>query len=177
MTNVQPWKTPMFAYGVNTNIEHLLHRCPAWNSKWMPAVLPDHEMRFSKVYPRAETSYCNIKRRPGSEAYGVMLWLDEDSFARIDRYEGFPVHYERKLVTAICGGRSMRCWTYWSRHRSNRHAPHDTYMRNVMRGLIEYAQAPESYICELLESLRLPGTPIAGDAGPGLLLDMLQCRR
>lgn len=172
----QPWKIPMFAYGVNTNIEHLLYRCPAWNQQWKPATLPDHEMRFNKVYPRSPVSFCNIKRTPGSQTYGVMLWLDAASFDAIDRYEGYPIHYDRKLVTAICDDQPLRCWVYWSRHRNNRRAPHDTYLRNVMRGLIEFAQAPDHYVQELLESLPLP-TPMAGHAGPELLLSMLECRR
>lgn len=145
----------MFAYGVNTNVEHLAHRCPNWSGKWKPAILPDHTMRFDKAYPGSFTSFCNIKRQPGATTYGILLWLDPESFALIDAYEGYPRHYDRRLVDVICDGKPLQAWAYWSKHRNGRLNPSDVYFRNVMRGLVCDAQAPDHYIDELVGSLGL----------------------
>lgn len=150
----KPWTLPMFAYGVNTNIRHLKKRCPSWGSTWCSAQLDDHRMRFEKAYPGAVNSYCNIREEPGSRVHGVLLWLDEDSFRRIDSYEGFPVHYGRKLVTVLSRkAGEQQAWAYFSDHVDPSLPPTPTYFRNVMEGLAA-SGAPRRYLDRLAEEVR-----------------------
>lgn len=146
LRNPEPWTLPMFAYGVNTNIQHLKLRCPEWDGQWCSARLDGHRMRFEKAYPGAMTSFCNIQEEPDAVVFGVLLWLDEHSFKMIDSYEGFPKHYDRKLVvveTRRLG--QQKAWVYFSEHVDASLPPSRTYYRNVMAGL-KGSGAPKFYL-------------------------------
>lgn len=148
-----PWELPQFAYGVNTNIDHLRDRCPGWTGAFTTATLPDYRMRFNKAYPGAETTYCNIEPREGSVVHGVLLWLDRESFLRVDSYEGFPRHYQRRLVVATDDqGIDQLAWAYYSQFVDNRLRPSDHYLENVIAGL-RAAKVPAEYLSEVLGSI------------------------
>lgn len=145
----KPWTVPMFAYGVNTNIRHLKMRCPEWEGQWCAAWLNGHRMRFEKAYPGAMTSFCNIQEQEDSRVYGVLLWLDQHSFKMIDSYEGFPKHYDRKLVVVETRRVGVqKAWVYFSDHVNASLPPSRTYFRNVMEGLAG-SGAPRIYLDEI----------------------------
>lgn len=150
----RPWNQPMFAYGVNTNIAHLKMRCPDWEGQWCSAWLPDYRMRFEKAYPGATTSFCNVQESEGSIVYGVLLWLDADSFKQIDSYEGYPKHYDRKLVTVQSKrAGEQKAWVYFSDHVNPSLPPSAAYFRNVMQGLAG-AGAPQRYLDLIAQDAR-----------------------
>lgn len=151
-----PWELPQFAYGVNTNIDHLRSRCPEWAPRFEPATLSGYRMRFDKAYPGAGTSFCNIHLDPDSTVFGVLLWLDRDSFRRVDRFEGFPIHYHRELVVANdVNGTEVLAWAYVSGHTDRALAPSRHYLEAVLAGLRE-RQAPEAYLSEVLATIPKP---------------------
>ena len=127
----RPWKLPIFSYGVNTNIDQVKLRCPDWNGRWTPAMLPDYRMSFSKQYPRTQQTYCNIEASPGDYVHGCLLWLDPTSFRALDRFEGYPVHYQRVKLHAPSG---QPCWAYISDHKG-KGAPSVEYYESVIDGL------------------------------------------
>lgn len=148
-----PWELPQFAYGVNTNIDNLRARCPEWTGGYEPATLSGYRMRFNKAYPGASTTYCNIQQHPGSTVYGVLLWLDEASFRRVDRFEGFPIHYHRELVTVTDSQDvGVMAWAYASDHTDDTLRPCDSYLEAVLAGLL-LREAPDAYLEEVVGAI------------------------
>lgn len=140
----------MFAYGINTNILNLAQRCPDWPGQYATGWIENHQMRFEKAYPGSDRTFANIRPRQGGRVYGIVLWLDEASFQAVDRFEGYPKHYERKRVIAHVNGLGMEaCWAYWSDHVDHVLPPSVDYYLGVLQGLQE-ANAPEEYLRSLI---------------------------
>jgi gamma-glutamylcyclotransferase len=138
---------PLFSYGINTNINSVQRRCPNWAGAWEPAVLPGWKMTFSKVFGDAGISYCNIEPAPGEKVFGVLLWVDSRSLSHIDRFEGFPIHYDRQSVAVDAeGGRTIQAQAYVSDHTDHTRRPTDDYLDGVLEGLARFAQAPDHYL-------------------------------
>ena len=146
----EPWRLPVFSYGVNTALKHVGHRCPEWDGQWAPAFLDGHRMRFEKAYPGSGHTYCNVRPEPGQRVFGALLWLDQESFRSIDLYEGFPTHYQRKHVTVHVDGLGFEsAWVYHSEHIDGDLPPAVSYYTEVLRGLIDIG-APSQYVEDVI---------------------------
>jgi len=81
--------TYYFAYGMNTNLYEMQHRCP--NAENMGAAyLDDHKMVFKY--------HADMIKTPGHTAPGVLWKITDQCLASLDMLEGFPVYYNRKTV-------------------------------------------------------------------------------
>ena len=65
-------------------------------------------------YERARGKHYFICPRTGSSTDGLLLLdLNERDFATLDEYEEIPTLYTReKIIVAIDGSASVRCWVY-----------------------------------------------------------------
>lgn len=146
----EPWRLPVFSYGINTALNQVSYRCPEWDGQWAPAFLDGYRMRFEKAFPGSGHTYCNVRHEPGQRVFGALLWLDESSFRSIDIYEGFPVHYQRKRVTVHAEGMGFEAaWVYHSDHVNSELPPAVDYYAGVLKGLIDIG-APEQYVEEVI---------------------------
>ena len=81
-----------FAYGSNMNIEQMNNRCPNGFEKIANGELLDYNFGFDK------SGYANIKETKGFKVLGVVYNLTETCLNNLDGYEGYPNHYNRKIV-------------------------------------------------------------------------------
>lgn len=78
-----------FAYGSNLHIGQMAARCPA-AEQVMPAKLKDWRLTFRMV--------ADIVPHKGQEVHGALWKITSDCERALDRYEGFPNLYIKKIV-------------------------------------------------------------------------------
>jgi gamma-glutamylcyclotransferase (GGCT)/AIG2-like uncharacterized protein YtfP len=81
-----------FAYGSNMNHEHMKHRCP--KAKYLrKMILPDYELVFRSV--------ADVQEAPGKKVEGALFEITKDCEKALDRYEGYPNLYTKRVVDNI----------------------------------------------------------------------------
>ena len=94
----------------------------------------------------ASHSLCNIEPCPGSNVYGVLLWVDNKTLEQLDGFCGFPHYYDRWTVDVEAEGRTERAHVYGSSQVNRELTPTHQYLTTILSGLRSCAQAPESYL-------------------------------
>jgi gamma-glutamylcyclotransferase (GGCT)/AIG2-like uncharacterized protein YtfP len=92
-----------FAYGSNMDITQMRYRCP----KSVPigaAVL--------RNYALVERQFADIDYSPGNAVHGLLWRVSSDCLKCLDRYEGYPHAYTRKLVNVSCKKAKVRAVVY-----------------------------------------------------------------
>lgn len=79
-----------FAYGSNMDVEQMKFRCPEATLKG-PAILSDYKL--------TERLFADIDESAGGAVSGLLWSITEKDLQALDRYEGFPTLYDRKVVT------------------------------------------------------------------------------
>lgn len=92
-----------FAYGSNMNIQRARLRIPGAVTVGRATL---------RGYALHERLYADIGRYAGKDVEGVLYRVCESHLRELDRFEGAPRIYERRLVTVHCGAAPVRCWTY-----------------------------------------------------------------
>ena len=92
-----------FAYGSNMNRLRAGLRIPGALDIGR-AELPDWKV--------IERLYADAVPAKGKTAEGVLYRIGDEELATLDRYEGYPAVYDRKVVTTIWRGRPVRAWVY-----------------------------------------------------------------
>ena len=81
--------TYYFAYGMNTNLYEMRHRCPDAENLGV-GYLDDHKMVFKY--------HADMIESPGHTAPGVLWKITDRCLESLDMLEGFPVYYNRRTV-------------------------------------------------------------------------------
>lgn len=92
-----------FAYGMNTNVGEMAHRCPQARSLGQ-ARLPGYQFTFNR-----HADIMNV----GNESCDGVLWeITEDCLVSLDVLEGYPYYYTRFEVDVEWQGKTVRAITY-----------------------------------------------------------------
>ena len=87
-----------FAYGSNMNPQRLKDRKVSF-SKREPAIMKDHELFFNKQASRnPKEGYANFAPKEGKYVEGALYEVYEEAIQELDRCEGYPKHYDRKII-------------------------------------------------------------------------------
>lgn len=116
----------MFAYGMNTNRASMKIRCP--NAVYIGnGVLKNH--RFDFRY------HADVRPDFEYDVEGALWELDAKSLELIDRAEGYPVYYTRKIENIVANGKIIPAWVYKmvDLYEPLRNPP-DHYWTNVLLG-------------------------------------------
>ena len=62
-----------------------------------------------------ERLYADIvpSKREGAAVEGILYRVGAEELEALDRYEGYPAVYDRKVVTVLWRGRPVKAWTYF----------------------------------------------------------------
>lgn len=104
-------KTFYFAYGSNMNLKKMVDLGCAI-SFLRAAELRNYELVFNKrSYKDPSVGFANIV---GSDkrVEGVLYEILEEDLLKLDKIEGCPKHYHRKMVEVICDNRHVNALTY-----------------------------------------------------------------
>ena len=99
----------VLAFGSNLNEARMAYRCPGAVPVGT-ALIKDHQL----VFRRSATGfYASIDVDPGSQTPAVVWKLSKANLRRLDKFEGYPVCYDRKRITTwvrwFDTGRGSKC--------------------------------------------------------------------
>ena len=118
-----------FAYGSNINLHQMDCRCPDATVVG-PVSLENYELLF-----RA-SGVATIAPREGGKVHGLLWSLTPECERSLDRYEGYPRFYDKKMVTVRDGlGRSLSVMAYIMDERFQvPELPTKTYYNGILEG-------------------------------------------
>lgn len=93
-----------FAYGMNTNLDHMTTRCPG-ASVIGAAKLVDHKFRFAY--------HADIMPEDNSTVDGVLWLITKECLISLDLLEGYPRYYNRKIVDIEYKNQHYFSWVYY----------------------------------------------------------------
>ena len=130
--------TLYFAYGSNINLGQMEYRCPD-ASVVGPVVLEGWELLFRRG------GFATIAPKEGETVQGLLWSITQSCERSLDRYEGYPRFYDKKMVTVRDSeGRSLSVMAY------------------IMDDRFREPMLPtESYYNGILEGYRQNGLPVA----------------
>lgn len=134
-----------FAYGSNMNHKQMQERCP--DSRFIKAVcLNNAGFRYdgrSKTWD--DKAVANIVSSDGEKVWGGLFEVSGNDLAELDRCEGFPKSYGKKIVQVIdIEGNVYDAWVYF-RIGEIEGEPSEKYRNVVLEGA-NNCNLPDDYI-------------------------------
>ena len=102
-TMSSPEEVYYFAYGSNMNDQQMAHRCPG-AKKVGHGVINNYKL--------VERLYADIEKCEGSKVDGLVWLLNEDHKKSLDKYEGYPVRYDRHDVEVVLSDKKVTAIVY-----------------------------------------------------------------
>ena len=121
--------TLYFAYGSNINLGQMDYRCPD-ASVVGPVVLEGWELLFRRG------GFATIAPKEGETVHGLLWSLTRSCERSLDRYEGYPRFYDKKMVTVRDSeGRSLSVMAYIMDDRFREPMlPTESYYNGILEG-------------------------------------------
>lgn len=117
-----------FAYGMNTNVAQMAHRCPNAVSLGV-AELPGYELVFRGC--------ADIRPNPASGMVGILWDITGDCLAALDVLEGYPTYYTRFRVSVFHKGKWKSALVY-KMNNGDIFPPNAGYLRMLFEGYSEH---------------------------------------
>jgi gamma-glutamylcyclotransferase (GGCT)/AIG2-like uncharacterized protein YtfP len=114
-----------FAYGMNTNLDEMVRRCPGAVSLG-PAWINDYEFVFR--------THADIEYVPGAICYGVLWDIDLAALRALDALEGFPYYYTRFNVRVHTDSYFVSALVYQMNDQTGVAMPGKHYLDMVTEG-------------------------------------------
>jgi gamma-glutamylcyclotransferase len=101
-----------FAYGSNMDQRQMKERCP--DSVLLgKAVAKNYQLVFTIFSPKRLCGCADIVASKNNSVWGLLYLLLPEDLARLDIYEGHPVHYKRFTVSVVDDlGKIIQAETY-----------------------------------------------------------------
>lgn len=122
-----------FAYGSNMNTNQMNNRCLNGFEKISNGKLLNYEFGFDK------SGYANIREFNDKIVFGVIYKLTKSCLNNLDQYEGYPDHYNRRIVKIqnIYDNQFIDSYVYIeSKDQFNGNA-NQSYLDIILNGAIE----------------------------------------
>ena len=118
-----------FAYGSNINLEQMGYRCPD-ATVIGPVTLENYELLFRRG------GFATIAPCEGGKVHGLLWSITPECERSLDRYEGYPRFYDKRIVTVRDGeGRSLSDMAYIMDERFREPMlPTTTYYNGILEG-------------------------------------------
>jgi gamma-glutamylcyclotransferase (GGCT)/AIG2-like uncharacterized protein YtfP len=114
-----------FAYGMNTNLDSMQHRCPTavcLGAAW----IDNYEFVFR--------THADIQKKSGSICYGVLWDITRADLKSLDALEGYPYYYNRFRVRVNLGDHFVYALTYQMTDQDYIQEPGNGYLQMVTEG-------------------------------------------
>ena len=130
------------AYGSNLDKEQMKYRCPSARP-----VQSGYLDNWQLIYRGSKTgAYASIHYKKGCRV-PVGLWeITKHDERFLDRYEGYPIFYQKKnIFVHLGGGSKVKAMVYIMRSDASPGAPSKQYLRTILRGYADFG-LDESYL-------------------------------
>jgi gamma-glutamylcyclotransferase (GGCT)/AIG2-like uncharacterized protein YtfP len=118
-----------FAYGMNTNVSGMRHRCPAAISMGSSALL-NYDFRFAH--------HADVVPQVGAKTVGVLWEITDQCLESLDRLEGYPTYYDRKIVQVLHKNEIYDALVYFMQPGSQEASPGQSYWDCLIEGYKEH---------------------------------------
>jgi len=126
-----------FAYGSNMNAERMRERGVRFCRRER-AILEGYRLVFNKIASRdRKEGYANIVKDKDSHVEGVLYEIVDEDIQKLDRYEGYPCHYDRqKLKVKLAGGETVEAVVYIANEKMTAEGlkPTKEYLNHLLKG-------------------------------------------
>ncbi len=123
------------------NLDHMRRLC-GWHFKLHgSASLENYE------FGPDTRGYANIRPKAGSKVFGVLYELDEVSLKALDKFEGYPIVFNRAEVkVSDMSGKPHKAWAY-TEHEDSFGGDYikQDYLKRVIAGALEN-RLPEEWV-------------------------------
>jgi len=126
-----------FAYGMNTNRDEMLYRCPSAVALGR-AVLPGYRFEFK--------SFATIVPSPKDSVEGVLWTITKTDELALDMLEGYPKFYDKKTVSVDHKDQSYIAMTYIMSPREQSYPPTDGYYSMVSEGYQQFGLSQQQLL-------------------------------
>jgi gamma-glutamylcyclotransferase len=132
-----------FAYGSNMNQVQMLDRCPG-AILLGPAVLEGYRLAFTIFSPTRQCGCADVIPSEGNGVHGLVYELNDADAARMDEFEGVPIHYRRIPVEVFLNEKKMEAFTYEVVNKTEGLIPSADYL-GLLKSAAESFQFPLKY--------------------------------
>ncbi|KAA6406891.1 MAG: hypothetical protein FRX48_09389 [Lasallia pustulata] len=170
-----PQTTYYFGYGSNLWLDQMRRRCPSSNHIGI-AILHDWKWII------CDRGYANVIPSPGDSVWGMVYILSAHDEAYLDRNEGVPTIYQKKLINIDfmpkngCGVDrvTIEGLVYVDVERTRVAAIEEEYVYRMNQGIRDAVQMgmPEEYVARCLR----PFIPTEDPPGAGEVVDPFAVR-
>ena len=126
-----------FAYGSNMDGDRLRERGVSF-SRRQRAVLEGYRLVFNKRSSRnPREGYANIVEDEGCVVEGILYEIADEDIEKLDRYEGYPQHYDRqKVKVRLQSGDVTEAAVYIARQEMTAEGlkPSREYLSHLLKG-------------------------------------------
>lgn len=129
-----------FSYGSNMDKNQMLERKCIFHKSYR-AILKDYKLVFNKKSEKIpQITFANIEASKGDIVEGVLYEIDDIKY--LDKYEGYPTHYDRIEIELESNDKKIKAWVYIAQDEwiTNLGKPSKEYMYHLLEGR-EYLSA------------------------------------
>jgi len=132
-----------FAYGSNMNHKQMAERCPG--SCFVKRVyLEGYKFIYDGYSDTRKGAVANIIEENGNIVWGGLFEIKEDDLRSLDRYEGYPRFYDKKIVKVKDEASNVYdAWVYF-RTGMKQNRPSEVYRMVVLEGAKD-CNLPDEY--------------------------------
>ncbi|PIE66050.1 MAG: gamma-glutamylcyclotransferase [Deltaproteobacteria bacterium] len=132
-----------FAYGANLEGTQMRRRCPSARLVGA-AILDGYRLGFAGRSASWGGGVAALFRDPGNTVIGVIWAPTEEDLHDLDRYEGHPHAYRRKLLLVRAGGPRRWRVNVYVKETAEQTTPSDAYVKVIWRAYREHGFDPLS---------------------------------
>lgn len=126
-----------FAYGSNMNPERMRQRGIEF-SRREHVILNGWRLVFNKIASRnPKEGYANIEPDEEGVVEGILYEIQDSDLEKLDRYEGYPNHYNRiKVKVKLNNVQEVEAITYIAQHDKIKSGlkPSKDYLNHLLKG-------------------------------------------
>lgn len=126
-----------FVYGSNMNQERMKQRGINFSLR-KRAIIRGYRLEFNKLASRnPQEGYANIAPDEDETVEGILYEIPDSDLSKLDRYEGYPDHYNRiKVKIKLDDGQEMEVITYVAQPDKVRKKlkPSREYLNHLLKG-------------------------------------------
>jgi len=131
-----------FAYGSNMTMKRLLERDLKPLATVGVGCLDHWRIRFNKKsYKNPDNGFANIEPFWGDRVYGVVFGIRTEDLGKLDKFEGYPNHYQRTMLRIRVGESFYDCVSYIANRKwttSKRLRVDESYKEYIDIGMREH---------------------------------------
>lgn len=135
------------AYGSNLNKSHFFKICPSAKILGVTLLL-DKTLVFKGS--DEEYSYLTIEEEIGSCVPVAVFEISSFDLLRLDKYEGYPMLYLKKMISLDIGGNSIEAVIYIMNNKYEYHLPSLKYFNSSIQGYEDF-NLDKNYLIKALK--------------------------